>query len=71
LDFFLYGFGVLNGNNEGNRNCLRLRFMPCRLVAKFPLDEREKAEEALKLYKDAQEMLRRFLEEKLSSSMPW
>ena len=33
-------------------------------LQKFPENEREKAEEALKLYKDAQEMLRRFLDEK-------
>jgi 5-methyltetrahydrofolate--homocysteine methyltransferase len=38
----------------------------CRVgwLQKFPESEREKAEEALKLYKDAQEMLRRFLDEK-------
>lgn len=34
-------------------------------LQKFSESEREKAEEALKLYKDAQEMLRRFLDEKL------
>jgi len=34
-------------------------------LQKFPENEREKAEEALKLYKDAQEMLRRFLDEKI------
>jgi 5-methyltetrahydrofolate--homocysteine methyltransferase len=34
-------------------------------LQKFPVSEREKAEEALKLYKDAQEMLRRFLNEKI------
>lgn len=34
-------------------------------LQKFPESEREKAEEALKLYKDAQEMLRRFLDEKI------
>jgi cobalamin-dependent methionine synthase I len=34
-------------------------------LQKFSPNEREKAEEALKLYKDAQEMLRRFLEEKI------
>lgn len=34
-------------------------------LQKFPESEREKAEEALKLYKDAQEMLRRFLDEKV------
>ena len=34
-------------------------------LQKFPLAERPKAEEALKLYKDAQEMLRRFLDEKI------
>lgn len=34
-------------------------------LQKFPASEREKAEEALKLYKDAQEMLRRFLDEKI------
>lgn len=34
-------------------------------LQKFPLNEREKAEEAIKLYKDAQEMLRTFLEEKI------
>ncbi|MBP1676440.1 MAG: Methionine synthase [Bacteroidetes bacterium] len=38
----------------------------CRVgwLQKFPESEQEKAEEALKLYKDAQEMLRRFLDEK-------
>jgi len=34
-------------------------------LQKFSVDEREKAEEALKLYKDAREMLQRFLEEKI------
>lgn len=34
-------------------------------LQKFPENEREKAEEALKLYRDAQEMLRRFLDEKI------
>lgn len=34
-------------------------------LQKFPEAERPKAEEALKLYKDAQEMLRRFLDEKI------
>jgi 5-methyltetrahydrofolate--homocysteine methyltransferase len=34
-------------------------------LQKFTGIEREKAEEALKLYKDAQEMLRRFLDEKI------
>lgn len=34
-------------------------------LQKFPADERAKAEEALKLYKDAREMLQRFLEEKV------
>ncbi len=34
-------------------------------LQKFPENEREKAQEALKLYKDAQEMLRRFLHEKI------
>ncbi|MFZ4582802.1 MAG: vitamin B12 dependent-methionine synthase activation domain-containing protein [Paludibacter sp.] len=34
-------------------------------LQQFPVSEREKAEEALKLYKDAQEMLRRFLDEKI------
>ena len=34
-------------------------------LQKFPLAERPKAEEALKLYKDAQEMLSRFLNEKI------
>lgn len=39
----------------------------CRMgwLQKFPENEREKATEALKLYKDAQEMLRRFQEEKI------
>ena len=39
----------------------------CRVgwLQKFPENERAKAEEALKLYKDAQEMLRRFLDEKI------
>lgn len=39
----------------------------CRVgwLQKFPENERTKAEEALKLYKDAQEMLRRFLDEKI------
>lgn len=36
-------------------------------LQKFPESEREKAQEALKLYKDAQEMLRRFLSEKIIS----
>jgi cobalamin-dependent methionine synthase I len=36
-------------------------------LQKFSIAERAKAEEALKLYKDAQEMLRRFLDEKLIS----
>src|SRR5574344_2049765 len=38
----------------------------CRVgwLQKFPENERANAEEALKLYKDAQEMLRRFLDEK-------
>lgn len=34
-------------------------------LQKFPVDERAKAEEALKLFKDAREMLQRFLEEKI------
>lgn len=34
-------------------------------LQKFSMDERAKAEEALKLYKDAREMLQRFLEEKI------
>jgi len=34
-------------------------------LQKFPPNEREKAEEALKLYKDAQELLRRFVDEKI------
>ena len=34
-------------------------------LQKFAENEREKAEEALKLYKDAQEMLRRFKDEKI------
>lgn len=39
----------------------------CRVgwLQKFSENERAKAEEALKLYKDAQEMLRRFLDEKI------
>lgn len=39
----------------------------CRVgwLQKFPEADRPKAEEAIKLYKDAQEMLRRFLEEKI------
>lgn len=39
----------------------------CRVgwLQKFPENERAKAEEALKLYKDAQGMLRRFLDEKI------
>ena len=39
----------------------------CRVgwLQKFPENDRAKAEEALKLYKDAQEMLRRFLDEKI------
>lgn len=36
-------------------------------LQKFPAEERPKAEEALKLFKDAQEMLRRFLDEKIVS----
>ena len=39
----------------------------CRVgwLQKFPENERAKAQEAIKLYKDAQEMLRRFLDEKI------
>lgn len=41
--------------------------LSCKLtwLQKFPEADRPKAEEALKLFKDAQEMLRRFLEEKI------
>lgn len=41
--------------------------LSCRVswLQNFPEADRPKAEEALKLYKDAQEMLRRFLDEKL------
>lgn len=55
----------LNGKYDGIETACDCASCRVGWLQKFPLAEREKAEEALKLYKDAQEMLRRFLEEKI------
>ena len=55
----------LNGKYEGIETACDCSACKAGWLQKFAFEERPKAEEALKLYKDAQEMLRRFLDEKL------
>lgn len=54
----------LNGKYEGIETACDCSACKAGWLQKFAFEERPKAEEALKLYKDAQEMLRRFLDEK-------
>lgn len=55
----------LNGKYEGIETACDCSACKAGWLQKFAFEERPKAEEALKLYKDAQEMLRRFLDEKI------
>ncbi|MDO9152473.1 MAG: vitamin B12 dependent-methionine synthase activation domain-containing protein [Paludibacter sp.] len=55
----------LNGKYDGIETACDCASCRVGWLQKFPLEERPKAEEALKLFKDAQEMLRRFLDEKI------
>jgi 5-methyltetrahydrofolate--homocysteine methyltransferase len=55
----------LNGKYEGIETACDCTSCKVAWLQKFSVDERPKADEALKLYKDAQGMLRRFLNEKI------
>ncbi|MDD3080290.1 MAG: vitamin B12 dependent-methionine synthase activation domain-containing protein [Paludibacter sp.] len=55
----------LNGKFEGIETVCDCASCQVGWLQKFSPEERPKAQEAVKLYKDAQEMLRRFLDEKI------
>lgn len=53
----------LNGKYDGIETLCECPACKAEWLQKFPEDKKEKAEEAYKLFRDAQEMLRRFLDE--------